>query len=76
MTTGYIPWLRVASLTAFLLPCFIASQGKYEEAEPQYKQALAIDERLRGPDTPEVAPDLYNWAWLLEMQVGVESSSI
>ncbi|CAN0588983.1 unnamed protein product, partial [Ectocarpus sp. 12 AP-2014] len=45
---------------AFLLPCFIASQGKYKEAEPLYQQALAIDERLRGPDNPEAATDLYN----------------
>ncbi|CAN0192932.1 unnamed protein product, partial [Ectocarpus sp. 12 AP-2014] len=46
-----------------------AFQGKYEEAEPLYKRSLAIDEKVYGPDHPEVATDLNNWAALLEAQV-------
>ena len=44
-------------------------QGMYEEAEPLYKRCLVIDERVYGPDHPEVATDLNNWAILLESQV-------
>ena len=44
-------------------------QGKYEEAEPLYRRSLAIDEKVYGPDHPEVATDLNNWAVLLEKQV-------
>jgi tetratricopeptide (TPR) repeat protein len=31
------------------------SLGKYAEAEPLYKRALAIDEKALGPDHPTVA---------------------
>ncbi len=31
------------------------SQGRYAEAEPLYKRALAIDEKALGPDHPDVA---------------------
>ena len=34
-----------------------------------YKRSLAIDEKIYGPDHPEVATDLNNWACLLESQV-------
>ena len=34
-----------------------------------YKRSLAIDEKIYGPDHPEVATDLNNWARLLESQV-------
>ena len=44
-------------------------QGKYDQAEPLYKRSLAIDEKVYGPDHPEVATDLNNWAGLLEAQV-------
>ncbi len=36
------------------------SQGKYAQAEPLYKQALAIKEKVLGPDHPDVAIVLEN----------------
>ena len=44
-------------------------QGKYDEAEPLYVRAMAIDEKVYGPDHPEVARDLNNRAELLQQQV-------
>ena len=44
------------------------NQGKYIEAEPLYKQALAVDEKALGPDHPETATDLNNLAGLYESQ--------
>ncbi len=40
------------------------AQGKYPEAEPLYKRALAIREKALGPDHPDVAASLYNLAVL------------
>ena len=42
-------------------------QGKYDEAEPLYVRAMAIDEKVYGPDHPEVATDLNNRAGLLSI---------
>ncbi|CAN0478877.1 unnamed protein product, partial [Scytosiphon promiscuus] len=39
--------------------------GGEEEAEPLYQRCLAVDEKVYGPDHPEVAADLNNWAGLL-----------
>ena len=44
-------------------------QGKLEEAGPLYQRALAIDEKVYGPDHPDVAGALNNWAQLLNEQV-------
>ena len=41
------------------------AQGKYAEAEPLYRRALAIDEKALGPEHPEVAKTLDNHAELL-----------
>ncbi len=41
------------------------AQGKYNEAEPPYQRALAIDEKALGPDHPRVATVLENYAALL-----------
>ena len=40
------------------------AQGKYAEAEPLYKRALAIDEKALGSDHLDVATDLNNLALL------------
>ena len=40
-------------------------QGRYAEAEPLYKRALAILEKALGPDHPDVATTLENYAALL-----------
>ena len=41
------------------------AQGKLEEALLLYDRALAIDEKVLGPDHPDVAGDLNNKAMLL-----------
>ncbi len=43
-------------------------RGQYKEAEPLYKQALAIDEKSFGPDHLEIATDLNNLAELYRQQ--------
>ncbi|OFW11587.1 MAG: hypothetical protein A3H27_13200 [Acidobacteria bacterium RIFCSPLOWO2_02_FULL_59_13] len=42
-----------------------AAQGKYADAEPLYKRALAILEKTLGPEHPNVAQSLENYAGLL-----------
>ena len=42
-----------------------AVQGKYTEAEPLYQRSLAILEKVRGSDDPDVATALSNYAALL-----------
>ena len=46
----------------------MTSQGRYAEAEPLYKRALAIREKALGPDHPDVARSLNNLAELYENQ--------
>ena len=46
------------------------AQGKLEEALQLYDRALAIDEKVLGPDHPDVARDLNNKAGLLRQMVG------
>ncbi len=41
------------------------TQGRYAEAEPLYKRALAIEEKALGPEHPNVATSLENYAALL-----------
>ncbi|CAM9305418.1 unnamed protein product [Ectocarpus fasciculatus] len=47
---------------------FSGCQGKYAEAEPLYRRSLAVDEKVCGPDHPQVAIDLTNLAGVLEAQ--------
>lgn len=47
----------------------LRAQRKFQDAEPLYERSLAIDEKVYGPDHPEVATDLNNWAALYEVQV-------
>ncbi len=44
------------------------SQGRYEEAEPLYRHALAINEKKLGPEHPYVAAALNNLALLYKFQ--------
>ena len=46
------------------LACLLDAQGRLDEAEPLYKRALAIEERVRGPEHPNVAALLDNLATL------------
>ncbi len=41
------------------------TQGKYTEAEPLYRRALAIVEKALGPEHPNAAQVLGNYAELL-----------
>ncbi len=40
-------------------------QGRYAESEPFYKRALTIVEKALGPEHPNVATSLENYALLL-----------
>ena len=48
---------------------FLENQGKYDDAEPLYKRALAIREDTLGPRHPDVASSLNNLGVLLKSQV-------
>ena len=50
-------------LTCVCIPA--AEQGKYDEAEPLFKRSLEIDEKVYGPDHPDVARGLNNLGALL-----------
>ena len=52
-----------------LIKLSATAQGKLEEALPLYDRALAIDEKVLGPDHPDVAMDLNNKAALLSDMV-------
>ncbi len=41
------------------------AQGHYAQAEPLYQRALAIVEKALGPEHPDVAQSLENYAALL-----------
>ena len=51
------------------------SQGKYDKAEPLYKEAIAIDRKVHGNEHPDVACDLNNLAWLLKEQGNAEEAA-
>lgn len=47
----------------------VTLQGKYAEAEPLYERATKVLQTALGPDHPNVATSLNNWAGLLKGQV-------
>ncbi|CAM9826703.1 unnamed protein product, partial [Choristocarpus tenellus] len=49
-------------------PCTVDLQGNYEQADLLYQRSLAITEKVLGPDHPDVAFSLDNWAGLLKAQ--------
>jgi tetratricopeptide (TPR) repeat protein len=52
-------------------------QGKHAEAEPLFQRALAIQEKALGPDHPDVAKVLGNYARLLrEMKRGAAARDL
>jgi tetratricopeptide (TPR) repeat protein len=60
--------VAIADPTARLLDrvaTHLESKGRYAEAEPLYRRALAIDEATDAPDRPEMASRLNNLANLL-----------
>ncbi len=50
------------------LAVLFKSQGRYEEAEPLYKKALAINEKKFGENHPETATSYNNLALLYRLQ--------
>lgn len=50
---------------------FFIFQGKYKEAEPLYKRYLAVVEKTRGPNHPDVVASLDDLAYLLQAQVSL-----
>ncbi|HNM52473.1 MAG TPA: tetratricopeptide repeat protein, partial [Candidatus Obscuribacter sp.] len=59
--------VRVATtLNNLALVC--ETQGKYVEAEPLYKRALAIYEKVRGAEHPDLATAMNNLALVYEAQ--------
>ncbi len=50
------------------LAAFYQAQGKYPEAEPLHKRALAIREKTLGPEHPDLALSLNNLAMLYHDQ--------
>ena len=50
------------------LACLLDAQGRLDEAEPLYQRALAIEEKVRGPEHPSVAALLDNLAALHHAQ--------
>ena len=59
--------LRLAT-TLNNLAVLYDEQGRYAEAEPLYKRALAIMEQVLGPEHPDVALNLNNLASLYRFQ--------
>ena len=47
-------------------------QGKYDEAEPLYRETLAILKKVHGDEHPSVATGLNNLASLLKSQVSIK----
>jgi len=45
---------------------YLYGRARFQEAEPLYRRAIAIDEKAYGPDHPEVATALNNLALLLK----------
>lgn len=49
----------------YSLATYYEQQGEFEKAEEQYKRALSIKEKTSGPNHPDVAIILKNYAGLL-----------
>ena len=51
------------------------TQGRYADAEPLYKRALAIREKALGPDHPDVATSLNNLASFTAIKAAMPTPS-
>ncbi|HEV7676316.1 MAG TPA: tetratricopeptide repeat protein [Candidatus Angelobacter sp.] len=47
---------------------YLHERGQYDQAQPLYEQALAIRERMCGPEHPDTADSLNKMAWLHDDQ--------
>ena len=63
-------WTRPFATNAVVLVSLLHfdPQGKYDEAEPLYHEALAIDRKVLPDGHPDIATDLNNLALLLKAQ--------
>lgn len=52
-----------------LFRCVFSRKGEYDEAKLLLERALAIDEKVYGPDHPTVATTVNKFAALLERKV-------
>ena len=68
--------IEVSSLSLTCLCVSTAAQGKYDEAEPLCKRALAIDEKALGAEHPRVAARLNNLGSLLQGRVWVQQRAV
>jgi tetratricopeptide (TPR) repeat protein len=50
------------------LACLYDAQGRFDEAEPLYSRSLAIEQKVRGPEHPNIAALLDNLATLHHAQ--------
>ncbi|CAB1106731.1 unnamed protein product [Ectocarpus sp. CCAP 1310/34] len=66
---GSFLWYPIDSGVLNNRALLLKAQGKYDEAGKLYERSLAIREKALGPDHPDVAQSLNNWAVLLESQV-------
>jgi hypothetical protein len=48
------------AITLSNLASFYSAQGHYEEAEPLFKQALVVEEKVLGKEHPDTVIDLNN----------------
>ena len=65
---GNVEGDRNYATTIDVLANAYAAKGRYLEAEPLYKHALAIREKLLGPDSPDVAASLNDLGELYRVQ--------
>lgn len=56
------------TLITRLSRCPLVLKGKYDEAEPLYVEDIAISEKALGPEHPDLADWLNNWALSLDSQ--------
>jgi CHAT domain-containing protein/Flp pilus assembly protein TadD len=64
----YCRWAKRHSARIINLAMLYRAQGRYTDAEPLFKRALAIFEKSLGPDHPNVATSLNNLASLYHLQ--------
>ena len=62
---SYCPDDRDAAVILDNLALSYRAQGRYVEADPLFRRALAIRKQVLGPNHPDVATSLENYASLL-----------
>ena len=70
-----VPIIPMSRFSLNNLAALYDDQGRYADAEPLYKRALAIREKALGPDHPDVATSLNNLAELYRTRVATPRPS-